>query len=134
MALPDRLGGPPTSISAHIGMLDPLDRAFDMRGDDLKRVASEADAKFEVAQRAMRAAFAVKRRFEINAADAGSRTCACRYPTWRVSAIIKPRCSPCAIGTVALAGGPDRSHASWAMRSTIGETTPAPVRAGDLHR
>ena len=40
------------------------------RGDDLKHVASEADAKLEAAQRAMRAAVAVKRRNEINAADA----------------------------------------------------------------
>jgi len=50
---------------------DPADRAIDMRGDDLKRVASEADAKLEVAQRAMRAAVAVKRRNELDAADAG---------------------------------------------------------------
>jgi hypothetical protein len=50
---------------------DPADRAITRRGDDLKHVASEADAKLEVAQRAMRAAVALKRRNEINAADAG---------------------------------------------------------------
>ena len=50
---------------------DPADRTIDMRGDDLKRAASEADAKLDVAERAMRAAAALKRRNEINAADAG---------------------------------------------------------------
>jgi hypothetical protein len=50
---------------------DPVDRTIDMRGADLKRVASEADAKLGVAERAMRAAAAVKRRNEVDAADAG---------------------------------------------------------------
>ena len=50
---------------------DPVDRTIDMRGADLKRVASEAGAKLEVAERAMRAAAAVKRRNEVDAADAG---------------------------------------------------------------
>ena len=50
---------------------DPADRTIDMRGDDLKRAASEADAKLDVAERAMRAAAAEKRRDEIDAADAG---------------------------------------------------------------
>jgi septum formation inhibitor MinC len=50
---------------------DRGDRTIDKRGEDLKRVASEAGVKLEVAERAMRAAVAVKRRNEVNAADAG---------------------------------------------------------------
>jgi len=50
---------------------DPADRTITRRGDDLKRVASEADAKLDVAERAMRAAATGKRRNEIVAADAG---------------------------------------------------------------
>jgi len=42
-----------------------------VRGDDLKCVTSEADAKLALAQRATRAAATVKRRNEIVAADAG---------------------------------------------------------------
>jgi hypothetical protein len=44
--------------------------ALDKRGAELKRVASEATAKLEVAERAMRAATAVERRKEMDAADA----------------------------------------------------------------
>lgn len=44
---------------------------LDMRGSELKRVASEASVKLDVAERAMRAAAAVERRKEQDAADAG---------------------------------------------------------------
>ena len=43
---------------------------LDRRGSELKRLASEATAKLEVAERAMRAAAAVERRKEMDAADA----------------------------------------------------------------
>jgi hypothetical protein len=43
---------------------------LDKRGSELKRVASEATAKLEIAERAMRAAAAVERRKEMDAADA----------------------------------------------------------------
>jgi len=46
------------------------DGTLDRRGSELKRVASEAKAKLEVAERAMRAAAAVERRRELDAADA----------------------------------------------------------------
>ena len=50
---------------------DAAHGTLDKRGIELKRVASEATAKLEVAERAMRAAAAVERRKEMDAADAG---------------------------------------------------------------
>jgi septum formation inhibitor MinC len=49
----------------------PEHGTLDMRGSELKRVASEASVKLDVAERAMRAAAAVERRKEQDAADAG---------------------------------------------------------------
>jgi hypothetical protein len=49
---------------------DVASGALDRRGSELKRLASEATAKLEVAERAMRAAAAVERRRELDAADA----------------------------------------------------------------
>jgi hypothetical protein len=49
---------------------DVAQETLDRRGSELKRLASEATAKLEVAERAMRAAAAVERRKEMEAADA----------------------------------------------------------------
>jgi septum formation inhibitor MinC len=49
----------------------PEHGTLDMRGSELKRIASEASVKLDVAERAMRAAAAVERRKEQDAADAG---------------------------------------------------------------
>jgi hypothetical protein len=49
---------------------DGASGTLDGRGSELKRLASEATAKLEVAERAMRAATALERRKEMDAADA----------------------------------------------------------------
>jgi hypothetical protein len=49
---------------------DVGDATLDTLGGELKRAAGEAAAKLEVAERAMRAAGAVERRKEMDAADA----------------------------------------------------------------
>ena len=49
---------------------DGASGTLDRRGSELKRLASEATAKLEVAERAMRAATALERRKEMDAADA----------------------------------------------------------------
>jgi hypothetical protein len=49
---------------------DPADEAISRRGDELKRLAAEASARFEVAKQQARGAASVKRRQEVIAHDA----------------------------------------------------------------